>query len=144
MATYTTLTEALKAHCSQGQGIIHVKTDGRRQVVPYRELYTRALGILHILQRQQLAPGDACLLYLSDTAQFLDAFWACLLGGIVPVPLAVGSGDAHRFRLLSILKTLRRPFLYTTQKHWPGCRLPNGRVCRRVRRLAEAGCSPTA
>ena len=34
----------------------------------------------------------------------LVAFWAAILGGIVPVPVAVGISDEHRLKLFRILQ----------------------------------------
>ncbi len=48
--------------------------------------------------------------------QFLDAYWACLHGGIVPVPVAIGISDEHKHKLLRIARLLGNPLLYTTAK----------------------------
>ncbi|MCB1958682.1 MAG: AMP-binding protein, partial [Rhodocyclaceae bacterium] len=41
-----------------------------------------------------------------------------ILGGIVPVPIAVGISDEHRRKLLRIARQLGRPFLYTDRKSY--------------------------
>ena len=33
------------------------------------------------------------ILLLDSNAQFVDAFWACMLGNIIAVPLAPGTTD---------------------------------------------------
>jgi acyl-CoA synthetase (AMP-forming)/AMP-acid ligase II/acyl carrier protein len=43
-------------------------------------------------------------------------FWAALLGGIVPVPVALGISDEHRHKLLRIARRLGAPFLYTERR----------------------------
>ena len=45
---------------------------------------------------------------LANNEQFLDAFWAGMLGGIVPVPVALGISDEHRHKLLRIAKQARQ------------------------------------
>jgi len=53
---------------------------------------------------------------VASNEQFVDAFWACLYGGIVPVPVAVGISDEHKQKLLRIAKQLGNPLLYTDRK----------------------------
>ncbi len=79
----------------------------------YAELRERALGVLHHFQQRGLKPGDELILFTNSNEQFVDAFWACILGGIVPVPVSVGISDDHRAKLFRIFATLRHPHLYT-------------------------------
>lgn len=83
--------------------------------VSYAELLERALGVLHHFQRRGIRPGDELILFNNSNEQFVDAFWACILGGIVPVPVAVGISDDHRAKLFRIFSTLKHPHLYTEQ-----------------------------
>jgi len=85
--------------------------DSRR--VGYADLFDRALLLLHQFQEQGLTAGDEMILLLRDPQQFVEAFWACVLGGIVPVPVAIGISDEHRAKLFRIFDKLRRPHLYT-------------------------------
>jgi acyl-CoA synthetase (AMP-forming)/AMP-acid ligase II/aryl carrier-like protein len=57
------------------------------------------------------------IIFLNNHEQVLDAFWAGLCGGIVPVPLAVGISDEHRHKLLRVAHKLGRPLLYTDAKN---------------------------
>ncbi|HET9694138.1 MAG TPA: non-ribosomal peptide synthetase, partial [Steroidobacteraceae bacterium] len=79
-------------------------------------LRRRALGILYQLQRAGARPGDSLILHVASNIQFIDAYWACLYGGIVPVPVAVGISDEHKHKLLRIARQLGRPLLYTDRK----------------------------
>jgi acyl-CoA synthetase (AMP-forming)/AMP-acid ligase II len=71
-------------------------------------------------------PGDRLLLFLANNEAFIDAFWAGLLGGIIPVPVAPGISDEHRHKLLRIAAQLGTPFLYTER-----------RLLERIRNFAE-------
>ena len=53
------------------------------------------------------------ILHTSSNEQFLDGFWACILGGLVPVPVAVGISDDHRLKLLQVFTALGKPMVYT-------------------------------
>jgi acyl-CoA synthetase (AMP-forming)/AMP-acid ligase II/acyl carrier protein len=113
---YATLSEMLEAHRSADRSITYLEGESTARVLPYGELYERALGILHHLQRLGAARGDKLILFIGDNEQFIDAFWAAILGGIVPVPVAIGISDEHRHKLLRIAHKLSRPYLYTDRK----------------------------
>ena len=91
---------------------------GENQVrrVSYAELHQRALGMLHHLQQLGAKPGDHLILLLNNNEQFLDAFWGAVLGGIVPVPVAIGISDEHRRKLLRIARKLGQPFIFSDRK----------------------------
>ncbi len=110
---YPTLPDALEACARADRHITYLASEGGERVVSFAELRQRALGILHHLQCSGLEAGDELILYLPDNAPFIDAFWACLLGGIVPVPVAVGVNDEQRLKLFRIFEHLQRPWLYT-------------------------------
>ena len=89
--------------------------DGERDEtsVSFEMLAERALLMLGTLQARGMAPGDELLIFTRSNEHFLVAFWAAVLGGIVPVPVAVGISDEHRFKLFRILNQLRKGTLYT-------------------------------
>jgi acyl-CoA synthetase (AMP-forming)/AMP-acid ligase II/acyl carrier protein len=113
---YQTLTEALTARSRSPRAIHYLEGEHEERVVSLAELHERALGILYHLQALGAKPGDRLIIFLNNNEQFLDGFWAALLGGIVPVPLAVGISDEHRHKLLRIARRLGQPFLYSDHK----------------------------
>jgi acyl-CoA synthetase (AMP-forming)/AMP-acid ligase II len=116
MIRYQTLPEMLE-HRSRGDGAIgYVEGEGAEKSLRLSELRRRALGILHHLQRAGAQPGDRLILHVPTNEQFLDAYWACLHGGIIPVPVAIGISDEHKHKLLRIARQLDDPLLYTTRK----------------------------
>jgi len=116
MIQYQALTEMLD-HRSRGTGAIgYLEGEGAEKTLPLAQLRQRALGILHHLQRIGAQPGDTLILHVSSNEQFIDAFWACIYGGIVPVPVAAGISDEHKQKLLRIARQLGNPFLYTDRK----------------------------
>ena len=112
----TTLSELLQANRNAKRSITYHEGETESRVVPYGQLYERALGILHHLQQLGARPGDRLLLFLTSNEAFIDAFWASILGGIVPVPVAPGISDEHRHKLLRIAQQLGSPFLYTEKR----------------------------
>ncbi|MGH1540692.1 MAG: amino acid adenylation domain-containing protein [Arenicella sp.] len=67
-----------------------VTVDNDEFEMSYVDLQAHALRILGGLQNNLgLSAGDHALLHISNGAEFVAAFWACVLGGIVPVPITV-------------------------------------------------------
>src|SRR6188508_3566105 len=111
-----TLGELLTNNRAVKRVVSYLEAENSERVVSYEELYQRALGILFHLQKVGAKPGDKLIIYLANNEQFLDAFWAGMLGGIVPVPVALGISDEHKHKLLRIAKKLGKPFIYTDRK----------------------------
>src|SRR3954470_19230435 len=116
MTQAETLAELITNNRSVKRTISYLEAENSERVLSYGDLYERALGILFHLQKLGAKPGDKLIIYLANNEQFLDAFWAGVLGGIVPVPVALGISDEHKHKLLRIAKKLGRPFIYTDRK----------------------------
>ena len=116
MIQYATLPAMLDDR-SRGAGAIgYLEGETAEKTLKLAELRRRALGILYHLQGLGARPGDMVILHVASNEQFIDAYWACLYGGIVPVPVAVGISDEHKHKLLRIARQLGAPFLYTDRK----------------------------
>ncbi|GAB3663742.1 non-ribosomal peptide synthetase [Ramlibacter alkalitolerans] len=103
---FDTLPALLSANAREDRHLTLIEGEKEQRVLSFQRLRQRALGVLAALQRQGLRPGDTMILCLADNERFLEMFWACVLGGIVPVPLAPGSTDAHRQKLLRVFAQL--------------------------------------
>jgi len=115
-ARATTLTEVIESNRSVARSLTYLEGESDTHEVSFAELYERALGILYHLQRLGARRGDKLILFLGNNEQFIDVFWAAVLGGIVPVPVALGISDEHRHKLLRIARRLGKPFLYTERR----------------------------
>ena len=116
MSDPSTLTELIENNRTRSHRITYLESENQAREVSFAELYERALGILYHLQRIGARRGDKLILFLTDNEQFIDVFWAAVLGGIVPVPVALGISDEHRMKLLRIARRLGKPFLYTERR----------------------------
>lgn len=113
---FTTLPEALTARCASGCTVNYIEGENNERALPFGEIHTRALGLLRHFQSRGAEPGSEMVLLLDRNEQFIDAFWACLLGGIVAVPLAPGTNDEHRRKFFRVLRQLRQPCLCSDEK----------------------------
>ena len=111
-----TLIELLEANRNFPRSVTYVEGENDSREVSCAELYERATGILYHLQKLGARRGDKLILFLSNNEQFIDVFWAAILGGIVPVPVALGISDEHRHKLLRIVRRLGKPYFYTEKR----------------------------
>lgn len=113
MPRFTTLTAALDANLRQDRHLILIDGEDKQRTVSFIDLKIAALAQLGALQRRGLQAGDAVILFVSDNEAFLTMFWGCVLGGIVPVPIAVGIGDEHRRKLFRVFAQFDRVWVYS-------------------------------
>ncbi|MFL6602702.1 MAG: non-ribosomal peptide synthetase [Steroidobacteraceae bacterium] len=116
MLKATTLTELIESNRSAARSITYLEGENDSREVTFGELYERAVGILYHLQRIGARRGDKLILLLGNNEQFIDAFWAAILGGIVPVPVAPGISDEHRHKLLRIARKLGNAYIYSERR----------------------------
>jgi acyl-CoA synthetase (AMP-forming)/AMP-acid ligase II/acyl carrier protein len=116
MIQATTLTGILAEKRKAPRALTYLEGENQQRTVGLGELYERALGILHHLQRAGVKRGDRMILHVASNEPFIDAFWAGILGGIVPVPVALGISDEHRMKLLRIARKLGNPWIYTDRR----------------------------
>ncbi|MDX1409692.1 MAG: AMP-binding protein, partial [Saprospiraceae bacterium] len=108
------MLETLAGACDSNRGITFVFGVNSEQDLSYRKLYARALGFLSELRKHGLQAGDQLILLSNDYPVFITAFWGAQLGGIVPVPVAVGINDQQRAKVFQIFTTLERGYVLTT------------------------------
>jgi acyl-CoA synthetase (AMP-forming)/AMP-acid ligase II/acyl carrier protein len=116
MSKATTLLQVIENNRGIHGNVSYVEGENEIRHVSFAELYERALGILYHLQRLGAKRGDKLIVLLGSNEQFIDAFWAAILGGIVPVPVALGISDEHRHKLLRIARRLGDPFIYAERR----------------------------
>lgn len=85
-----TLGEALRraAALRKGGSICHIAEDGSERQQPYPDLLEDAARIRAGMCGAGLRPRDQVVLQLAHAPDLLAAFWACVLGGFVPVPVS--------------------------------------------------------
>jgi len=82
------LFQAARQHADGG--VIYL-ADGGTVFQSYAALYDEASRILSGLRQAGLSAGSFTALQLEQPRDFIPAFWACALGGLVPVPLPIAA-----------------------------------------------------
>lgn len=113
MKLYDTLIDLLSDLKSRDRHIRFIDGEDDESIVTFPELWQRALALLGSFQARGMQKGDELVIFSKSNESFVIAFWAAILGGIVPVPVAVGISDEHRHKLFRILRQLERGTLFT-------------------------------
>jgi acyl-CoA synthetase (AMP-forming)/AMP-acid ligase II/acyl carrier protein len=116
MNKYRTLPDVLCAYrniCARGITIIQNQAD--EIFISYQSFYQKVLLRLHALQSKGIKTGDEIILQIENLEDFITCFWAGLLGGFIPVPLAVPARTAeeHFRNILEIYRHLENPYILT-------------------------------
>ncbi|MDW3194588.1 MAG: amino acid adenylation domain-containing protein [Cytophagales bacterium] len=101
-------------------GITFIEKSDDEKFLSYKELYEAALNALSFLQDSGLKPKDELVFQVNDNRTFIVMFWACILGGIIPVPLSVGKNNDHKRKLFNIWQVLNHPYLIIDSKGMDG------------------------
>lgn len=89
-STASSLADCLirAAGAGHGTGVHYVTDDGGAVPQTYAELLDQAARVLGGIRAASLPTGTKVLLQSGDQADLLAGFWACVLGGYVPVPVS--------------------------------------------------------
>jgi fengycin family lipopeptide synthetase D len=112
---YSNLLDVIRDLRSSDRGITFISRHGE-DFLAYAQLFNQAMGLLKSLQSKGMKPNDELLFQLDDNRSFLVVFWACILGGIIPVPVTSGNNEEHRLKLQRVWHVLNKPYLVTTQQ----------------------------
>jgi non-ribosomal peptide synthetase component F/NAD(P)-dependent dehydrogenase (short-subunit alcohol dehydrogenase family) len=121
----TTLPEALRRAVlrSPDKGVLYVQADGSELFQPYPALQEDVERILAGLRKLGLKPQDKVLFQLDLNQDFIPAFWACVLGGFVPVPISIPPTyeqvNANVSKLHNAWLMMDRPIVLTRREMAP-------------------------
>lgn len=94
-----------KSALHAGRGVTFIGSAGE-EFLSYADLRHAALGALYHLQQAGLNPNDELLIQTEDNKALLVILWACMMGNIIPVPLAAGRVDDHRLKVFRVYEAM--------------------------------------
>jgi amino acid adenylation domain-containing protein len=124
-----TLPEVLltAARVGSDRGIIYIHSDGSETIQSYQALLAEAQQILAGLRKLGLQPQDKVIFQLDQNQDFIPAFWACILGGFVPVPISTAPtyepSNSTVGKLCNSWQILGRPIILTSERLAPAIHL---------------------
>src|SRR4051812_49100818 len=112
----STLVEAFERLARETtRGITFIRSAGQESFYTYSDFANEVKYCLFNLFAAGVRAGDEVMIQLEDNQHFLTVFWACILGGMVPVPLATGNQEEQKKKPLKVWEQLSRPWLFATQ-----------------------------
>ncbi|NEQ66096.1 MAG: AMP-binding protein [Symploca sp. SIO2D2] len=113
----TTFTEVLRRITPDRGKVILLAADGRENIQTYATLKERATRILGGLRDFGLQPGNPIILQV-ERPDFISAFWSCILGGFLPVPISIApdyeQSNQVLTKLYDVWNLLNHPPILTT------------------------------
>lgn len=85
----------LRAARGSSGGITYVRDADTEERQSYGALAHDAARVLGGLRERGARRGDKVIAKVADEPDLLALFWACMLGGLTPLPLGTGSGAPH-------------------------------------------------
>ncbi len=111
-----TLSQALLDVDSIDAEISLIEASDRVVTTSTARLLQRARTVLHELQSRGVSAGSQLIICVPGLTEFVDAFWACQLGGIVAVPVSVAQHAQGKRRLFSVFEALDDPYLLSNRR----------------------------
>jgi len=106
-----TLVDTLVSKKNSEQKIIYCDDLSNEIVSSYAQMYSDSLALLDQLVGKGLGKGDQLIFQFKNNHNFTTTFWACILGGIIPVPISVGEKDENYKKVFSVWDILDDPFI---------------------------------
>lgn len=113
----STLVELLTLNRTKEKGITFVSRK-QENYVSYDDLYQKSAAYLGYMQEKGLKKGDQVIVLLQDNDHFLFTFWACILGGIIPVPIQYATTEEQINKFFEVWNILDNPYVATDFKQY--------------------------
>ena len=113
---YKTLNDLFHDQAKKNGYIRFVEVKSIEHERQFDEFADEVYKCLGFFQNHGIKIKDEVVINTKSNHKFLIAFWAAILGGMIPIPVAVGVGDEHKRKLLKILNRLKNPTLITDDK----------------------------
>ncbi|MBK5245508.1 MAG: AMP-binding protein, partial [Eubacteriaceae bacterium] len=94
---------------NSGETLTYLEADGQELTETYAVLFENALNILGGLQSHGLNKGDLLVFQLKSIRAQVTAFWAGILGGLIPTILPIAQDEKSREYLQCVLDILESP-----------------------------------
>lgn len=109
----STLFEALIAVSQCEDRGITIVTTGNQKFISYQQLFQRAIQYLNYFKDEGVNRGDELMISsaVNENGEFFYSFWACILGGIIPVPVSGTSDKNSTEKILNIWPQLINPHI---------------------------------
>jgi microcystin synthetase protein McyG len=123
----TRLSDILERAALRDKGVVYIQSDGSEHFQPYKHLLEEGKRILAGLRKFGLKPQDKVIFQIDKAQDFIPAFWGCILGGFVPVPISIAPTyeqlNSTIHKLHNAWQMLAQPMVLTSSNLAPKIRL---------------------
>ncbi len=113
-SSYTLVTSFLKNNEIEDKGVTFIGESREDEFVSYKKLYRLALKHLSFLHSKGVKCGDKLIFQIDNNQHFVVSFWACLLGGIIPVPLNNVTNEETFRKMVNVWNVVDKTKILTT------------------------------
>ena len=99
------------------KGVYFFEAENKYGFMPYKELYITCLEKLRVIQEMGIKKGDKVIFQINDNKNFIILFWSCILGGIIPVPLTLGTNSEQINKLIHVFRLLKNSKVFMDNDH---------------------------
>ncbi len=110
---HITLTEVIKERkFTTDKCISFITSQNKEEIVfSYSEIYKKSLQVLGFLQQRGLSYGDKLIFQCDNNYEFIHIFWACILGGIIAVPVICDEKEEFKLKVFKIRANLANSYI---------------------------------
>lgn len=95
-------------------GVTVVKKNNECLFISYKQLYSQSSLYLHRLHKIGVRQKQEFIIIFDDLEKFIHLFWACVLGGIIPVPVSLEAGNSDK--ITNILFYCRDAYIFCSNE----------------------------
>lgn len=104
------LLSALKESAKKNNGLTIIKDKNEEHYISYRGLMIKSLAISNVMKSYGVMKRSEVLINCKNLEQYIYAFWACIIGGFIAIPIA-STINSKNNDIDKILDNLNSPYL---------------------------------
>lgn len=90
----------------ENRGIYFFDNSNEYIFMSYKDIFSTCMEKLFVLNELGIRKGNEVIFQINDNRNFVLLYWACIMGGIVPVPLTLGINNEQINKLRHVYKLL--------------------------------------
>lgn len=108
-------------YTNPNEEIICIDENGEKVILTYKHLLDKALKVSNALNNNNIQHKDKIIIHVKNLHKFFIAFWGCIIGGYVPVPIGIfknyENNSSEIDSLNNITKLLNKPNIITENEY---------------------------
>lgn len=116
---YRTVREVLEnAAQIHDRFITFISSEKEEKKISYSRVYLKAVSILDYFQQLGMEPDSKLIFQFDNNYSFIHTYWACILGGIIAVPIVCENTTEFKKKVFHVKDTLGKAYIIGSQKRY--------------------------